>query len=196
MSRNWKYHHLSKMKNGGIKIGGRLRALRQKLGCTLDDVARETGCSVSLLSKLENDKAFPSAGMLIRIAKTLGTSIQTILEEEEGKSSPEVVLTPREKSEGNLIKTERGFGIFPYAGDQNDSKFQVFLYSVKKGDVRAHSEAHDGWEFLFMIEGTLCVRIEDIKYTLKTGDTISFNSNSSHECIPLSDSAKYLIVFA
>ncbi len=184
------------MKHNEIKIGGRLRVLRQNLGLTLDEVAKEAGCSVSLLSKLENDKAFPSAGMLIRIAKTLGTSIQSIIEDEGGNSAQDVIVTPKEKAEQSLIKTEKGFGIFPYSVNQKDGRFQVFLYSVEKGDVRAHSESHEGKEFLFMIEGTLCIRVGDKKYTLKTGDSIHFSSTSSHECIPISDSAKYLIVLA
>jgi len=181
------------MKDKKLKIGKKIKALRQNLDFTLDDVAKASEFSVSLLSKIENDKVFPSAGTLIKIAKALNSNIQSILEEDSPTS---VVFTPKEKAENRFIRTEKGFQIFPYATDHKENRIQAFLYKATKGHVRNHSDSHEGQEFIFLIDGTLCVRIKDAKYTLNPGDTIYFNSHEDHQCIPISDEANYLIFFA
>ncbi|ORC29899.1 hypothetical protein B4O97_18625 [Marispirochaeta aestuarii] len=176
-----------------LRIGKRIRKLRKQLKYTLKDVAKNSGFSVSLISKIENDKIFPSAGTLFKIAKALNTNIQSILEEE---SPTNVVLTNKDKAEKSFIRTEKGFDIFPYATEHKENKIQAFLYNANKKNVRTHNDSHDGQEFIYLIEGILCVRIKDKKYILNPGDSIYFDSSDSHECFPISEDAKYLGFFA
>src|ERR1700740_377915 len=61
--------------NGGMNLGVRIRHARLTLGLRLQDVAGQVGCSESLLSKIENDRALPSLTMLHRIAGALQTTV-------------------------------------------------------------------------------------------------------------------------
>ena len=54
-------------------LGVRVRHARMVRGMTLKELADETRCSESMLSKIENDKAAPSFATLHRVAGALGT---------------------------------------------------------------------------------------------------------------------------
>ena len=54
-----------------IDIGPKIRAVRLKKGLKLKDVARETGLSVSLISKVENNNTSPSLSTLIKLSKAI-----------------------------------------------------------------------------------------------------------------------------
>src|SRR5271154_3917823 len=62
-------------------IGKRVRYLRRVKRMTLNDLADAAGCSVSLLSRVENDVVTPSLSTLHRLCHALGTSVSALLTE-------------------------------------------------------------------------------------------------------------------
>lgn len=62
-----------------IKIGGRIRQLRQERGMTLDQLAAQAGISASHLSRLERDQAEPSFTVAAAIAQQIGVSLSDLL---------------------------------------------------------------------------------------------------------------------
>ena len=70
-----------------IDIGPKIREIRLKKGLRLKDVARETGLSVSLISKVENNNTSPSLSTLIKLSNFLGMDAGYILGESENKKS-------------------------------------------------------------------------------------------------------------
>src|SRR5262249_49196210 len=92
-----------------IRVGGRLKHARLVKELTLKQVARAAGCSESLLSKVENGKAYPSLPMLHRIAAALGTNVGALLMAPHEEDS--VVSTPETRTNyvvhGHGIRLER-----------------------------------------------------------------------------------------
>ncbi len=72
---------------------------------------------------------------------------------------------------------------------------QPFLFVAKKGEVKPHLLSHAGEEFIFVIEGEMKMQIGDAEYTLKTGDSIYFNTIQKHSILPISDVVTYLDIF-
>ena len=66
-------------------LGATLRHVRKVKRLRLKDVATDVGCSESLLSKIECDKAMPSLRMLHRITAALDTSIATLFTDGNGE---------------------------------------------------------------------------------------------------------------
>lgn len=56
-------------------IGKRLRALRQRAGFTLADVASRAGISVSYLSDMERERTIPALDTLEAIAEVYGLTV-------------------------------------------------------------------------------------------------------------------------
>lgn len=70
---------MSKTENGSIDIGARLRSLRKSRAVTLSEVARQSGLSISYISKIERDQVKPSFEVLHRIAEVLGLTLGDVV---------------------------------------------------------------------------------------------------------------------
>jgi transcriptional regulator with XRE-family HTH domain len=175
-----------------IKLGLTLRTLRLKQKRTINEIANHCGLSKSMVSKIETDKVFPTVATLTKIAKSLGTSVSSLLEE-HGQNS-EIVI-PANMAEKNSIETEKGYRIYPFASGYKEKKMQPFLFMAKKGEVKEHHVSHEGEEFIYVLEGEMKFQIGDIEYFLRKGDSLYFNALKTHQVIPISDKVKYLDIF-
>lgn len=61
-----------------MTLGELLKASRNRLGMTLDDVADAAGCSKSHLHGLEGDKCEPGIVMCARLSVALGVPVQAM----------------------------------------------------------------------------------------------------------------------
>lgn len=175
-----------------LNLGLTLRALRLQQNRTIQEIADYCGLSKSMVSKIETDKVFPSVATLTKIAKSLGTSVSFLLEE-NGENSDIVIQA--KKAEENTIKTERGYSIFPYASGYKDKKMQPFLFIGEKGEVKEHHVSHEGEEFIYVIEGEMKFQVGDVEYLLRKGDSLYFNALKTHQVIPVTNTIKYLDIF-
>lgn len=60
-------------------LGGRIRSCREGHGWTQKELARSAEISVTFLSEVENDRRLPGAGVLLRLANTLGVSLDYLV---------------------------------------------------------------------------------------------------------------------
>jgi transcriptional regulator with XRE-family HTH domain len=85
------------------RIRGRLRALREEHGLSLDDVAQAAGMAASTLSRLETGKRRLAVDHLAPLARALGTTVDALLVlplSREGGSGPHAYhLTIPERGE-------------------------------------------------------------------------------------------------
>lgn len=174
------------------KIGNRIKALRLLQGRTIEDLAETSDLSKSMISKIENNKAIPSVAALVKIASALGVSVSDILEAEETVSAE---FTSSEEAKKGVASTGKGYCIYPFASKYHKKKMQPFLFTARKGEVKKHSVTHEGEEFIYVINGTLKVKIDNTEYEMKPGDSIYFNSLEPHGIMPVSEEVVYLDVF-
>jgi transcriptional regulator with XRE-family HTH domain len=71
-------------------FGPALKKARRIRHLTLNELAANIGCSPSALSKIENQKAAPSFGMVYRICQALRMDVTTLL---ETPTPPQAVVT-------------------------------------------------------------------------------------------------------
>lgn len=65
-----------------MKLGQKIRQLREEKGLSLNGLAEEAGISKAYLSQLENDVSKqPSAEILLKIASALGITIADLLDQ-------------------------------------------------------------------------------------------------------------------
>lgn len=62
-----------------IKIGGRIKSIRQLRGLTQEDLAEQTNLSLTSISRLENEKSMVSIEKLWSIAQALDTDFSVLL---------------------------------------------------------------------------------------------------------------------
>jgi transcriptional regulator with XRE-family HTH domain len=182
----------TEIKNNSLEVGDKIRLLRLKQNRTMQEIADACGLSKSMISKIENNKTIPSVAALVKIAGSLGTTISGLLEQE---SWAKTIVNTKQEAEMQMVKTEKGYSIFPFASKFADKKMQPFLFSAKKGEVIPHLLSHEGEEFVYIVEGTLQMQVGENEYILKKGDSLYFNALQKHGIIPVSEEVVYIDIF-
>lgn len=173
-------------------IGDRIRLLRLQQNRTMADIAKKCKVSKSLISKIENGKAIPSVGVFVKIAGVLGVPVSVLIENE---NNADAVYTSKEKSHKEMIRTERGIYLHPFATEHKNNKMQPFLHVAHKGEVLPGVDSHQGQEFIFVLKGILKFQVGNVEYILNEGDSIYFDSLEKHKGIPISEVVEYLDIF-
>ena len=76
------YEHFGQ-KTSPVRIGARIRMLREAKGFTLVDLAKKTGIAQPNLTRLEQDRVNPSIQTLRRVAAALGVGWLALIAEKE-----------------------------------------------------------------------------------------------------------------
>ena len=173
-------------------IGDRIRLLRLQQNRTMAEIAQKCQVSKSLISKIENGKVIPSVGALVKIAGALGAPVSALIESE---NNAHAVYTSKEKSHKDMIRTERGLYLHPFATEHKNNKMQPFLHVVHKGEVLPRVDSHQGQEFIFVLKGILKFQVGNVEYILNEGDSIYFESIEKHKGMPISEIVEYLDIF-
>jgi transcriptional regulator with XRE-family HTH domain len=157
-------------------IGNRLRTLRQEREMTLQELAEITDLSPSMLSLVERGRAAPSIQSLIVIANALDVTMSDLMATDQSTGESTVVRAsdqPFVKTAQNVIRRvlreDRSRGISLAINEYEPETGS----SLKRG-------AHSGFEYGFVLEGTLTVELEKVTYQLKAGDLIAFESKRPH----------------
>ena len=175
-----------------FKIGDRIRVMRITQKRTLQEIADSCDLSKSMISKIENNRTVPSVAALVKLAKALGTSISNLLEHDGWEKA---IVTSRKQAEKSMTLTEKGYSFFPYASEFHEKNMQPFLFTAKKGEVQPHQVSHEGEEFIYVLEGEMEMQVGETTFTLKTGDSLYFNSLQKHGMQPVSKEVVYLDIF-
>lgn len=162
------------------RIGAKVKHARMVRGITLKQLADEAGCSESLLSKIENDKAMPSFATLHRIAAALGTNVSVLFS--AGSEGAQVVSRAGERPvivtdqlrTGKGIQLER---LIPYS---REYLLQSNIHLIEPGGRTDGPISHAGEEIGYVLEGEIELTINGTHYRAKTGDSFHFRSELPH----------------
>ena len=176
-----------------LNIGSQIRRLRLEQHRTQQEIADACGFTKSLLSKIESNKVMPPVATLVKIAGALGTKVAALIEAGTNGAS---VHTPAAEVKENIVRTEQGYWIHPFATRHKGKRMQPFLFVARKGEVKEHHLVHEGEEFIYVLQGKMRVQVGKEEYLLKNGDALYFNSCEVHQVIPVTDEARYLNIFA
>lgn len=169
-------------KNLEVAIGREVRSFRKKQDLTVADLAKLTGLSIGMLSKIENGNTSPSLTTLQMLSHVLSVPITSFFHRFEEKRS--AVYT--KSGEGVVIErdgTRAGhqYNLLGHIGS-NTSGVMVEPYMItlsEKSDVFPTFQ-HDGIETIYMLEGEVDYRHGNEIYSLKPGDTLFFDANAPH----------------
>ncbi|MCC5958734.1 MAG: helix-turn-helix transcriptional regulator [Rhodobacteraceae bacterium] len=164
-----------------VHHGKRLRHARLLKGYTLKQLADIVKCSESMLSKLENSRLSPSLAMLGRISAAVDVPVPDLLIQDDGYSPVDgVTLFPSSRFEiqpGDDIIDVAFNRILPL---DRSGLLQLNMLHVQPGAEQSRTLAHEGEEFIFVLEGALDVIIEDRQYRVAASSGIFFSSTMNH----------------
>lgn len=176
---------LSPTLRDGLKayaIGPKIRTIRLKKKMGLVELGRHTGLSPAMLSKIERGQLFPTLPTLLRIALVFSVGLDYFFAPEGERPIVGVArhrerLRFPEKQGAKDVAYEFESLDFPAVQRLLNSYFAEF-FPVPADRLRPHQ--HPGAEFIYVLSGTLTVRIGDEEYALDARDSIYFDSSVPH----------------
>lgn len=163
-------------------IGEKLRSLRLRKTMGLVELGKHTGLSAGLLSKLERGKLFPTLPTLLRIAMVFGVGLEYFFTDERKRR----VLAVVRRDERVRFPERPGILDVPYyfecldyrATDRKLSAFVADFQELPLDKLKPHS--HAGVEFLYLLKGSLVLKIGSEEFVLEAEDAIYFDSGVPH----------------
>jgi len=167
---------------GRYSIGEKLRTLRLRKSMGLVELGKHTGLSAALLSKLERGKLFPTLPTLLRIAMVFGVGLDFFFTDERKRRIVGIVR----KQERVRLPERPGVQDVPYYFEcldyrATERKLSAFLADFQEiAPEKTKPHAHSGVEFLFVIKGSLTIKIGSEEFQLEPEDAIYFDSAVQH----------------
>ena len=164
---------------GRYSIGEKLRTLRLRKSLGLVELGKHTGLSPALLSKLERGKLFPTLPTLLRISMVYGVGLEYFFTDERKRRVVSVVR----KEERVRFPEKPGVQDVPYYFEcldykATERKLSAYIAEFQEPPAKPHQ--HAGVEILYIMKGSLTLRIASEEFELEAEDAIYFDSAVQH----------------
>jgi len=165
-----------------VNVGERVKAVREKRNLSLQDISQRTDLSVSLLAGIENGSVAPPLGTVIKLAKALDLKMGYFISGEEDR--PYTIVRNDDRKVVSRYDSKKGayygYGYESLAPHKTDRHMEPFLVTLDPAETEEERSTHDGQEFIYVLEGTMEVRLGEEVHLLKPGDAIYYDSTVPH----------------
>lgn len=177
-----------------LRIGKKIREIRQKQQATLHEIAENAQVSKGLLSKIENGRTIPSLPVLIAIIQTLKVDMNVFF---EGIDLPQPArFVHRKKSEYTPLEKEDALGfLYRYILSQNVAglAFEAVILDLQPGS-RREKVATDGYEFKYVLKGEVTYHLGEEIVVMQEGDSLFFDGKIPHVPVNQTDQPVQMLV--
>lgn len=165
-------------------LGTKLTTLRESHQLSREDLAERSGCDVSLIEQIESDAIVPSLAPLIKITRSLGVRLGTLLDD-DASVGPAVTRAGQAEATVRVKSLETGtaaapLDFFSLAPGKLSRHMDPFMIDVAPDGERSLS-SHEGEEFIYVMSGELEIEYGKETYRLAAGDSIYYDSIVPHQ---------------
>jgi transcriptional regulator with XRE-family HTH domain len=151
-------------------VGPRLRGLRSRNNITLTDLAAATGISISTLSRLESGQRRPTLELLLPLARELRVPIDELIGAPQ-TGDPRLHLKP---------VTRNGMTLLPLTRRAGSLQAYKLIISPRMRSQEPEQSSHEGYEWLYVLDGRLRLVLSDNDLTLGPGEAAEFDTRVPH----------------
>ena len=164
------------------QIGRRIRKMREAQALSRDEVSALVGVTTERLEAIETGHGIPSVGLVIKLSRVLGSRVDGILHGAARMSRPLIVSRAGDRrtadEEGD---TEQGYTYHSLGRPSAPGHgMEPLLITFAPGESDARPIAHDGQEFVYVLEGSVELVHGEERCTLGPGDSVYLDSTSPH----------------
>jgi len=169
-----------------IVVGFKIKCLRESKGLSVEEIAERSGLSVDQINNIENGQNLPSLGPLIKIARALGVRLGTFMDDNDALGP---VVTRAEEREQNrsisfsndAVDARKHMEYHPLAQQKAGRHMEPFIIDINPEDApNFQLSAHEGEEFIYVMDGEVEIVYGKDTYLLKEGDSIFYDSIVKH----------------
>lgn len=152
-------------------VGPRLKQLRQGRDITLNDLAEDTGISISTLSRLESGLRRPTLEQLLPLARAYGATLDELVDAPP-TGDPRINLRP--------IPTSDGRTILPLSRRPGGIQAYKFVLPAGRDDTKPELRTHEGYDWAFVLNGRLRLVLGEHDLILNPGEAAEFDTRTPH----------------
>ena len=162
-------------------VGERIRRLREEKGITLEELSKMTGFEVDFLSRIEKNEVQPQLGTTMNLSKALESAFGRLLSgvgdklysiTRKGEQKP-VSRTTSKKGEKKAYLYK---SLAPDVKGRHMEALMVRLEALEEPEW----SCHEGEEFIYVLDGTVSLRIGEEAFDLEPGDSAYYLSTTPH----------------
>lgn len=183
-----------------LRLGNRISALREARGLTQDQLAASAGFTKGYFSKIENSKAMPPIGTLLKIANVLGVDLVDLFNSDVADMREGPICLTRSQSAELIVKGKQSFGYdyIALAQNRHDKHMHPFVMAFSQGVDKEIRFEHEGEEFMYVLSGKVefeaAIDGHRKIWVLSQGDSVYFDSRIPHRGRSLRGVSSVLVV--
>ncbi len=174
-------------------VSRNLKRIRKSREMSLDDVAKQTGISKSMLGQIERGVSIPTVETLGKLVSGLRISFNSLIT----AAKNDVVLVSKEKLTPSYISEGAEYKAYEYFPYEEDRTFEIYMMNLEAhSSYLSESHGDNTYEYLTVFSGCLTVRVDELTYDIAEENSIRFPTNCKHEYINLTDQmVKFSVTF-
>ncbi len=182
-------------KKTGEEIGGRIKSLRESKGLSLNELSNMTGFEVELLAGIENEEVQPQLGTVIKLSKALDSAFSRLI---SGVGSGLYSVTRKDDrkqvARSTSKKGEKKLYSYQSLAPEVQGRHMEALMVILEENPEKEMSIHEGEEFIYVVDGTVLVKIGEENFELESGDSIYYLSTTPHMISAKKETANILAV--
>ena len=162
-----------------MKIGEKIKSLRETRGMSLTALSKASGVALATLSRMEHNKMVGTLDSHLNIAKALGIDLPQLYSEvaQETKSSP---LSLKEEDKNVFVHNEKTTVEILTSQIFSRKMLPALIKLDAGGKTTAEQGSAATEKFVYVLEGKINLYITNIKYPLNKGESLYFDGSSIH----------------
>ena len=165
-----------------VAIGREVKAYRKQHNITVAELAKATGLSIGMLSKIENGMTSPSLTTLQTLANALSVPLTSFFKGfEENREAVHVKAGEGLHADRRGTRSGHQYNLLGHIGSNTSGVIvEPYLITLNQASDIFPEFQHDGIELLYMIEGEIEYRHGENTFILKPGDSLFFDADAPH----------------
>ena len=172
--------------NNHSVVGAKIKGIRETKNLSVEEIAERSGLTVEQINSIENDVNLPSLGPLIKIARALGVRLGTFMDDNDDLGP--IVTRAKDREADSSISFSNGatdarkhMEYHPLAQQKAGRHMEPFVIDINPTENLDYKlSAHEGEEFIYVMEGEIEIVYGKETYHLNEGDSIFYDSIVKH----------------
>jgi len=167
-------------------VGSKIKGIRESKNISIEEVAERSGLSVEQIASIETDQTLPSLGPLIKIARALGVRLGTFMDDNDAIGPVVCRAADRERDRSisfsnGATDSRKHMEYHPLAQQKAGRHMEPFIIDIHPTEENNFQlSAHEGEEFIYVMEGEIELEYGKEVYHLHEGDSIYYDSIVKH----------------
>ena len=164
-------------------VRARLRAIRQRQGWSLDELAARSTVGASTISRIETGKRALGLDVLVPLATALGVGVDELV---APATDSDVVVRPTPSNGG---------GRTIWALSRPGSATSAYKIRLEPTAEPPEPAIHPGHDWLFVIDGSVILTLGEREIRIGEGEAAEFPTMTPHAVAAVDEPAELIMIF-